>query len=69
LIISRGNGVDRVDHDRLIEIKLPKCTVFLTQNEIQALLRNDVDIWKESLKRGKYILRNRKQKQRERNEI
>jgi hypothetical protein len=55
-----------MDHDRLVEIKLPKCTVFLTPNEIQALLRYDIDIWQESLKRGKYILRHRKQKQRER---
>lgn len=55
-----------MDHDRLIEIKLPKCTVFLTKNEIQQLLKHDVDIWRESLKRGKYIKRGRQQRHRER---
>jgi hypothetical protein len=54
----------RFDQDSLIEIKLPKCTVFLTPNEIQQLLKHDVDIWKESLKRGKGVLRSRKQKAR-----
>ncbi len=53
--------------DDLIEIKLPKCTLFLTKGEIQQLLRHDLDIWQESLKRGKYILRSRKQRQRESN--
>lgn len=48
-----------------VEIKLPKCTVFLTPQEINGLLRNDPILWKESLRRGKYILRSRKQQQRE----
>jgi hypothetical protein len=49
----------------LIEIKLPSYTVFLTQDEIQSLLRQDKVIWNESIKRGKYILRSRKQRNRE----
>ena len=52
-----------------IEVKLPGCTAFLTNNEIQTLLRSDMRLYKESLKRGKYILRSRKQKQREANKI
>lgn len=50
---------------RYIEIKLAKCTLFLTQEEIQKLLKNEPAIWGEALKRGKYILRSRKQKERE----
>jgi hypothetical protein len=54
-----------MDRDKLIEVKLPKYTVFLTSNEIQSLLRQDVTIWQESIRRGKYILRARKQRGRE----
>ena len=46
--------------DRLIEIKLPKCTLFLTTGEIEYLLKLDPDIWARALKRGKGILRVRK---------
>ena len=51
--------------DRYIEINLTKCTLFLTQAEMQKLLNNEPAIWSEALKRGKYILRSRKQRERE----
>jgi hypothetical protein len=51
--------------ENLIEIKLPGYTVFLSRSEIQALLRQNPAIWKESIERGKYILRSRKQRERE----
>lgn len=47
------------------EINLSKCMVFLTEEEINKLLKSNPVLFKEGLKRGKYILRNRKQKQRE----
>lgn len=52
-------------YNRFIEIKLPKATAFLTQEEIHKLLMSYPVIYKESLKRGKYIMRNRQQKVRE----
>ncbi|PWA12088.1 hypothetical protein DCC39_07510 [Pueribacillus theae] len=51
--------------EKLIEIKLQGYTVFLTHDEIQQLLKKDAAIWKEAIKRGKYILRSRKQRTRE----
>ncbi|RDY67297.1 hypothetical protein DXT76_19580 [Halobacillus trueperi] len=51
--------------ENLIEIKLPGHTVFLTHDEMKVLLRSNPNVWKESIKRGKYILRSRKQKERE----
>ncbi len=52
--------------ERLVEVKLPRCTVFLYPSEIQDLLRKDAPLYGESLKRGKRILRNRNQQARER---
>lgn len=49
----------------LLEIKLPKCTVFLTASEMNTLLASNPAIWKESLKRGKHVLRSRKKAERE----
>ncbi|WP_164214457.1 hypothetical protein [Virgibacillus sp. YIM 98842] len=54
---------------KYIEVKLPKSTVFLTNDEIQCMLRENPGLYKESLKRGKYILRSRQQKQREAKKI
>lgn len=51
--------------EKLIEVDLSGYTIFLTKSEIQTLLKSDPDIWKESLKRGKHIMRSRMQKQRE----
>lgn len=52
-------------NERLVEVKLPRCVVFLYPSEIQTLLRQDIDLYKQGLKRGKYIQRSRTQKQRE----
>jgi hypothetical protein len=49
----------------LIEIKLSGYTIFLTHKEMATLLSKNKPIWKESIKRGKYILRCRKQRERE----
>ncbi|OKL35378.1 hypothetical protein [Domibacillus mangrovi] len=46
-----------------IEIKLLGHTVFLTADEVQQLLKKDKAIWSEAIKRGKYILRSRKQRE------
>lgn len=51
--------------EKLIEVDLPGYKIFLTKSEIQTLLKSDPDIWKESLKRGKYIMRSRMQQERE----
>lgn len=50
---------------KFIEIHLTKCTVFLTEAELQKLLQSNPSLYKESLVRGKYINRYRKQKLRE----
>lgn len=49
---------------QLIEIKMPKCTLFFTQQELQQLLARDRDLWVRAIKRGKHILRARKEKAR-----
>ncbi len=48
---------------RLIEVKLPKCTLFLTEQELLSLLARDRVLWETAIRRGKVILRARKQKQ------
>ncbi|MCT8136473.1 hypothetical protein H1D32_01000 [Anaerobacillus sp. CMMVII] len=47
---------------KYIEIKLTKCVVFLTVEEINQLLQRDPDLFVKGLRRGKDILRYRKQK-------
>jgi hypothetical protein len=49
-----------------IEIKLPKCVVYLTQEEMNRLLQTDRDLYMTGLRRGKGISRHRVQKSRER---
>lgn len=49
----------------LIEVRMPKCTLFLTHGEMQQLLKHEPVIWRNSLQRGKHIIRSRKQKERE----
>lgn len=51
--------------NRYIEIKLTKCTLFLTEQELGHLLSHDVDLWREAIRRGKAILRARKERMRE----
>lgn len=46
---------------QLIEIKMPKCTLFFTQQELQQLLARDPALWTKALRRGKHILRQRKE--------
>lgn len=53
-----------INMDRLIEIKLPKCTVFLSAGEINSLLIKDPELWKTAILRGKSILRARQAKAR-----
>lgn len=48
-----------------IEIPLTKCKIFLTEKEIIGLLSKDVELYKESLKRGKAFIRSKKQQHRE----
>ncbi|MFS0776487.1 hypothetical protein ABC255_10805 [Neobacillus sp. 3P2-tot-E-2] len=48
---------------------MEKCTVILTSQEIYTLLQRDTDIFKTALKRGKYFLRNRTQREREVNQF
>jgi hypothetical protein len=48
-----------------IEIPLTKCKVFLTEKELLGLLSKDLELYKESLQRGKAFIRSKKQQQRE----
>lgn len=50
---------------KYIEVKLPKCTVFITSEEVQEMLKQNPSIYKKGLKRGKGILRHRQQVNRE----
>lgn len=52
------------DPRRYIEIQLPKCRVFLTPEEINRLLQLDRELFAEALRRGKGIMRARKQRER-----
>jgi len=49
-----------------IEIKLPKCRLFLTEREMLRLLNQDPDLWMLALKRGKGITRARQARARQR---
>ncbi len=42
---------------QLIEIKMPKCTLFFTQQELQQLLARDPALWARSGTRGKGVRR------------
>lgn len=53
-----GNG-------EYIEIKLKRCTVFLTINEINYLLQRDPVLFQTGLQRGKGILRARANRDRQ----
>ena len=52
---------------KLIEIKATKCTLFLYENELMEVLPQELMI--KALKRGKAIMRSRKQKEREANKF
>ncbi|AND41448.1 hypothetical protein [Cytobacillus oceanisediminis] len=53
----------------LIEIKLPKCTVLLTQKELLTLLSSNLDIYKIGIQRGKTTKRYHTQKYREHDKL
>lgn len=46
-------------NEKLLELKMTKCTLFLTETEINKLLAQQPKLWETALKRGKGILRNR----------
>ncbi|WP_156321506.1 hypothetical protein [Halalkalibacter akibai] len=48
-----------------IEIKLKKCKIYLTEQELKSLLLTNIPLYKESLKRGKSITRTINQRKRE----
>jgi hypothetical protein len=43
----------------MIEIRLKKYRLFLTENELQSLLARDPDLWATAIRRGKAVLRAR----------
>jgi len=50
---------------RLIEIRLTKCRLFLTESELINLLTKDPALWAAAIKRGKWIIRGRKIQERQ----
>lgn len=50
--------------NRYIEIKMAKHTLFITEQELVHLLSRDMDLWREAIRRGKAILRARKERMR-----
>lgn len=55
-----------LSNNRFIEIKMTKCTIFLTEVEFISLLAHDRDLWEKGLRRGKSFIRARNQKEKER---
>lgn len=49
---------------RYIEIQVTKCRVFLTAEELRQLLQREPELFAESIRRGKAILRARKARER-----
>lgn len=49
----------------MVEIRLPKCRLFFTQQEIESLLKRDPELWEAALRRGKAIMRARAREARE----
>lgn len=58
------NRTEGAQGDSLIEVKLPKCRVFLTPAEIGYLLRKDPDFFATVIGRSKGILRARAARER-----
>ena len=52
-----------------IPIKLTKCILYLSEQEINNLLKHDMDLWATALRRGKAIPRAEKQKKREQEKL
>lgn len=53
----------------MIEIKMPKCVLYLTEQEIQSLLSRDPELWKLAIGRGKGITRARQTRERVRKKV
>ena len=62
-----GAGKESVMHrkDDFLEIRLPKCTVFLRPAEINRLLMQDPVLFQQAIQRGKGILRARQARERQ----
>jgi hypothetical protein len=43
---------------KMIKIEMPRCSLFLTEQEILGLLAKDRRLWTEAIGRGKALLRN-----------
>ena len=43
----------------MIELKLTKCLLFLTESELISLLARDPDLWRQAIRRGKWEKRTR----------
>ncbi|HBQ26318.1 MAG TPA: hypothetical protein DD791_07990 [Syntrophomonas sp.] len=42
---------------KMLEIKASRCTLYLTEQELQSLLSRDPNLWREALRRGKAFSR------------
>lgn len=51
--------------EKYLEIRLTKCRIFLTEQELTGLLSREPSLWAEALKRGKAISRARAAAERE----
>jgi|BioPla2DNA2_1021312.scaffolds.fasta_scaffold175960_1 hypothetical protein len=49
---------------KMLEIKMQRCILYLTEPELQSLLNRDPDLWRAALKRGKAFTRSRQTRQR-----
>ncbi len=49
---------------KMLEIKMQRCILYLTEPELQSLLTRDPELWKTALKRGKAFTRSRQTRQR-----
>jgi hypothetical protein len=52
----------------LVEVRLPKCRLVLTQGELLDLLARDPATWERALRRGKAVMRQRQFQERGRGE-
>jgi len=48
----------------MIELKLTKCILYLTEQEIKNLLAHDITLWEIAIQRGKAFKRHRQAEQR-----
>jgi hypothetical protein len=48
---------------RLIEIRMTKTTLYLTEPELVRLLAREPELWREAIRRGKCIQRARKRRE------